>query len=113
MNQNKPSGAPTVFSVISFVISVLAFICAVIFLLTSAFDPDGGTATAVSNRGILTLTGMIFFTAGVWIFGIIGSLLGFIMTIVDIVAKRTRILWMPITAVVLAIVSIVLSFKAY
>jgi hypothetical protein len=56
---------------------------------------------------------MIFFTAGVWIFGIIGSLLGFIMTIVDIVAKRTRILWMPITAVVLAIVSIVLSFKAY
>ena len=80
MNQNKPSGAPTVFSVISFVISVLAFICAVILLLTSAFDPDGGTATAVSNRGILTLTGMIFFTAGVWIFGIIGSLLGFIIS---------------------------------
>ncbi len=56
---------------------------------------------------------MIVFTAATWIFAILGGFVGFVMLIVDIVAKRLNILWMPITSMVLGIVSLIMSAIAY
>ena len=68
---------PVVFSVIALVFSALALICAIVLLIISdvGFD-SGGSATALTNRAVLTVSGMIFFTGFTWIFAIIGGLMG-------------------------------------
>ncbi|MCR5687256.1 MAG: hypothetical protein K6G58_04480 [Lachnospiraceae bacterium] len=116
VNRSGRSASPalTVFSVIALAVSVLALICVLLLLVISkAGTGQGGTATAVSNSVALSVTGMIFFTAFTWIFAISGGMAGFIMLITDIAAKRADIVWMPILAVVLGIVSILLSLLAY
>ena len=111
---SKPSAVPTVLSVIAFVISILALICAIALIIISKVGPEsGGTATALTNRAVFTVSGMIFFTGFTWLFAMLGGLAGFIMTIVDIAMKRTGILWMPIVATLTGIISIILSFAAY
>ena len=105
---NKPSAVPTVFSVISLVLSALAFICAILlYIIVNVVPKQGGTATALTGRAVLTVSGMVIFIAGAWGFGLIGGLAGFIMTIVDAATKRTKILWIPICAIVLGVISIV------
>ena len=112
MNQQekRPSAGPVIFSVIALAISVLALIFAIVLIIISAVGPEsGGSATALTNRAVLTVTGMIFFTGFTWIFALIGALMGFVMTIVDIVIKRVKIIWSPVLAMVLGITSIILS----
>ena len=112
MNQQekRSSAGPVIFSVIALVISALALIFAIVLIIISAVGPEsGGSATALTNRAVLTVTGMIFFTGFTWIFALIGALMGFVMTIVDIVIKRVKIIWSPVLAMVLGITSIILS----
>ena len=108
--EKKPSAVPVVFSAIALTASVLALICAVLLIVVSAVGPEsGGTATALTNRAVLTVSGMIFFTGFTWVFAIVGGLMGFIMLIVDIVVKRVKIIWIPILAMVLGVISVILS----
>ena len=112
MNQQekRPSAVPVVFSVIALVFSALAMICAIVLIIISVVGPErGGSATALTNRAVLTVSGMIFFTGFTWIFAMIGGLMGFVMTIVDIIVKRVKIIWIPALAMVLGITSIILS----
>ena len=112
MNQQekKPSAGPVVFSVIALAFSALALICAIVLIIISGVGPEsGGSATALTNRAVLTVSGMIFFTGFTWIFAMIGGFMGFIMIIVDIVVKRVKIIWIPIVAVVLGVTSMILS----
>ena len=89
---------------------MLALICAVLLIVVSAVGPEsGGTATALTNRAVLTVSGMIFFTGFTWVFAMVGGLMGFIMLIVDIVVKRVKIIWIPILAMVLGVISVILS----
>ena len=110
-NQEKrQSAVPTVFSVISLVFSALALICAILLIIISNVGPErGGTATALTNRAVLTVSGMIFFVGFTWIFAMIGGFMGLVMTIVDAVVKRVRIIWIPILAIVLGVTSVILS----
>ena len=104
---------PTVISIISLVFSTLAIICAILLLLVVNVGPkSGGTSTALTNEAVLTVSGMIILIAGTWGFAIIGGLMGFIMTIIDIAIKRIRILWMPVLAMVMGIVGIVMCCMA-
>ena len=106
----KPSAVPVVFSIIALVVSTLALICAIVLIIVSTVGPErGGTATALTNRAVLTVSGMIFFTAFAWGFAMIGGFMGFVMTIVDIAVKRVKIIWIPVLAIVLGIGSIILS----
>ena len=106
----KPSAVPTVISVISLIFSVLALICAILLIIVSNVGPErGGSATALTNRAVLTVSGMVFFTGFTWLFAMVGGFTGFIMTIVDAVVKRVRIIWIPILAVILGITSMILS----
>ncbi len=108
--EKRPSAGPVVFSVIALAFSVLALICAIILIIVSAIGPEsGGSATALTNRAVLTVSGMIFFTGFTWIFALIGTLIGFVMTIVDIAVKRVKVIWIPVLAMVLGITSIILS----
>ena len=108
--EKKPSAVPVVFSAIALTVSVLALICAVLLIVVSTVGPEsGGTATALTNRAVLTVSGMIFFTGFTWVFAMIGGLMGFIMLIVDIVVKRVKIIWIPILAMVLGVISMILS----
>ena len=108
--EKKPSAVPVVFSAIALTASVLALICAVLLIVVSAVGPEsGGTATALTNRAVLTVSGMIFFTGFTWIFAMIGGIMGFVMTIVVIIKKRVKIIWIPIAAMVLAVTSMILS----
>ena len=108
--EKRPSASPVVFSVIALVFAALALICAIVLIIISAVGPEsGGSATALTNRAVLTVSGMIFFTGFTWIFAMIGGLMGFVMTIVDIIVKRTKIIWIPVSAMVLSITSIILS----
>ncbi len=112
MNQQgkKPSAVPVVFSVIALVFSALALICVIVLIIVSVVGPEsGGSATALTNRAVLTVSGMIFFTAFTWIFAMIGGLIGLVMTIVDIIVKRVKIIWIPVSAVVLGVTSMILS----
>lgn len=112
MNQQekRPSAVPVVFSVIALVFSAFALICAIILIIISAVGPEsGGSATALTNRAVLTVSGMIFFTGFTWMFAMIGGLMGFVMTIVDIIVKRTKIIWIPVLALILSITSTILS----
>ena len=112
MNQqeSRPSAIPVVFSVVALVFSALALICAIVLLIISVVGPEsGGSATALTNRAVLTVSGMIFFAGFTWLFAIIGGLMGFVMTIVDIIVKRIRIIWIPVLAMVLGIAGIILS----
>ena len=112
MNQQekRPSAGPVIFSVIALAFSALALICAIVLIIISAVGPEsGGSATALTNRAVLTVSGMIFFTGFTWIFAMIGGLMGFVMTIVDIIVKRVKIIWIPVLAMVLGITSIILS----
>ena len=108
--EKKPSAVPVVFSAIALTASALALICAVLLIVVSAVGPEsGGTATALTNRAVLTVSGMIFFTGFTWVFAMVGGLMGFIMLIVDIVVKRVKIIWIPILAMVLGVISVILS----
>ena len=92
------------------VFSILAIICAVVLIIISNVGPEsGGTATALTNRAVLTVSGMIFFTGFTWVFAMIGGFMGFIMVIVDVIVKRVKIIWLPIAAMVLAVASMILS----
>ena len=108
--EKRPSKVPVVFSVIALVFSVLALIFAILLIVVSAVGPErGGSATALTNRAVLTVSGMIFFTGFTWLFAMIGGLIGFVMTIVDIIVKRVKIIWIPVLAMVLGIISMILS----
>ena len=108
--EKRPSAVPVVFSVIALVFSVLAIICAVILIIISNVGPEsGGTATALTNRAVLTVSGMIFFAGFTWLFAMAGGLMGFVMIIVDIIVKRVKIIWIPVLAVILGIISVILS----
>ena len=108
--EKRPSAVPVIFSVIALAFSALALICAIVLIIISSVGPErGGSATALTNRAVLTVSGMIFFTGFTWIFAMIGGLMGFVMTIVDIVVKRVKIIWIPVLAMVLGITSIILS----
>lgn len=116
MNQSAgtTSIVPTVISVIALVVSGLALICVVLLLIVSkAGTGQGGSATAITNSAALSVTGMVFFTAFTWIFAILGGLIGLIMLIIDIAVKRANILWMPISAILLGVISILLSILAF
>ena len=116
MNQSASTTSivPTVISVIALVVSGLALICVVLLLIISkAGTGQGGSATAITNSAALSVTGMVFFTAFTWIFAILGGLIGLIMLIIDIAVKRANILWMPISAIVVGVISILLSILAF
>ena len=101
---NNPSAALTVLSIIAFATSAIAMIFAILFVIIVNVGPEsGGTATALTGRAVLTVSGMILFTAATWGFGMLGTLMGFVMTIVDLAKRSFRIVWMPIAAVVLGI----------
>lgn len=108
--EKRPSAVPVVFSAIALVFSVLALICAIFLIVVSAVGPEsGGSSTALTNRAVLTVSGMVFLTGFAWIFAMIGGFMGFIMTIVDIIVKRLKIIWIPVSAMVLAITSMIMS----
>ena len=108
------SVVPTVFSVIALVVSVMALICVLLLLIISkAGTGQGGTATAITNSAALSVTGMIFFTAFTWIFAILGGMIGLAMLIIDIVVKKASTLWMPISAIVLGVISLLLSLLVF
>ena len=108
--EKKPSAVPVVFSVIALVFSTLALIFAIVLIIISVVGPEsGGSATALTNRAVLTVSGMIFFTGFTWVFAMIGGFVGFIMLIVDIIVKRIKIIWIPIVAMVLSVTSMILS----
>ena len=116
MNQSASttSTAPNVISVIALVVSGIALICVVLLLIISKTGTgQGGSATAITNSAALSVTGMVFFTAFTWIFAILGGLIGLIMLIIDIAVKRANILWMPISAIVVGVISILLSILAF
>ena len=116
MNQSAgtTSIVPTVISVIALVVSGLALICVVLLLIISKTGTgQGGSATAITNSAALSVAGMVFFTAFTWIFAILGGLIGLIMLIIDIAVKRANILWMPISAIVVGVISILLSILAF
>ena len=116
MNQSASTTSivPTVISVIALVASVIAFVCVILLLIVSkAGTGQGGSATAITNSVALSVTGMVFFAAFTWIFAILGGLTGLIMLIIDIAVKRANILWMPISAIVVGVISILLSILAF
>ena len=114
MNEEKPSVVPKVFSIITLVIGVLSFICAIIVILISVFGTErGGISTALTNKVVLFITGQIIFTVAVWVLGIIGEIVAFISLIVDIAAKSAKYIWMPIVTMVMGIVSIIMSAAVY
>ena len=116
MNQSASTTSivPTVISVIALVASVIAFVCVILLLIVSkAGTGQGGSATAITNSAALSVAGMVFFTAFTWIFAILGGLIGLIMLIIDIAVKRANILWMPISAIVVGVISILLSILAF
>ena len=105
---------PTVISVIALVVSGIALVCVLLLLIISkAGTGQGESATAITNSAALSLAGMVFFTAFTWIFALLGGLVGLIMFVIDIAVKRTNILWMPISAIVLGVTSMLLSILAF
>ena len=116
MNQSASttSTAPNVISVIALVVSGIALVCAILLLIVSKVGTgQGGSATAITNSAALSVTGMVFFAAFTWIFAILGGLIGLIMLIIDIVVKRANIVWIPISAIVVGVISILLSLLAF
>ncbi|MBR1597617.1 MAG: hypothetical protein IJ661_01740 [Lachnospiraceae bacterium] len=104
---------PTVISIISLAFSSFAIICAILLLLVvNVGSKSGDTSTALTNEAVLTVSGMIILILGTWGFAVIGGLMDFIMTIIDIAIKRIRILWMPVLAMVMGIVGIVMCCTA-
>ena len=116
MNQSASTTliVPTVISVIALVVSGLALICVVLLLIISKTGTgQGGSATAITNSAALSVAGMVFFTAFTWIFAILGGFIGLIMLIIDIAVKRANNLWMPISTIVVGVISILLSILAF
>ena len=112
--KNRPSAAPMVFSIIALVFSSLALVSAILFIIVLHIGPEsGGTATALTGRAVLTVSGMILFTAATWGCAMTGGFLGFIMMIVDIAVKRLKILWIPILSMVLGIAGIIICAAGY
>lgn len=113
MDKNT-SPAPKVISLISFIFSVVSLISAISLIITSGVAGKSlGTATAITTGTVVTVTGMILLTAVTWASAIFGSLIGFIMLIVDLVIKRINIIWMPVAAIIIGIASIMITALAY
>ena len=112
--EQKQSAAPKVFSMIFMITSVIACICAVILRgIVGSVTGSSGSATAVTNSAVITVAGIVFLSAGTWVFSLIGGVGGFIMLIIDLVIKRVKILWIPVTAIILGVISVMITVLAY
>ncbi|MCR5475565.1 MAG: hypothetical protein K6F28_10245 [Lachnospiraceae bacterium] len=112
--EKKPSVLPKVFSIIALVISGFALISVIALYAVAGFGPkSGGTATALTDEAVLAVSGMVFFTGATWIFAMVGAGLGIVMLVVDIAVKRTKIIWMPVTSVILGIASMIASIFVF
>lgn len=102
MEQQKNSKAFLVASIVSLVISGLGIISLVMVGAMIIFaGSGGGSATAITNEAVLGIAGAFLFIACAWIFGGIGGIMGIVMTIIGLVKKYFRIIWMPILGMVL------------
>lgn len=104
MEQKKTSNAFKAVSIVSLVISGLGIISlGMIGVMLIYAGSGGGSATAVTNEAVLGIAGILLFVACAWIFGAIGGLMGIVMTIIGLVKKYFRIIWIPILSVVLGV----------
>ena len=102
MEQKQSSNAFKVVSIVSLVISGLGILSLVMIGVMLIYaGSGGGSATAITNEAVLGIAGMLLFVACAWIFGAIGGLMGIVMTIIGLVKKYFRIIWIPILSVVL------------
>ena len=102
MEQKKTSSVFRVVSIISLVISGLGILSLVMIGVMLIYaGSGGGSATAITNEAVLGIAGMLLFVACAWIFGAIGGLMGIVMTIIGLVKRYFRIIWIPILSVVL------------
>lgn len=100
---SKGSAAMAVFSVIPFVLSVISVVSAgILYSIVSRSSNN-------MNEAALSVIGMIFFIAATWGFGLLGTLGGFVMTVLSLIKKRTKTVIFPVLGVVLGIAAVVIA----
>ena len=105
MEQTKSSKAYFVASIVSLAISGLSIVSLILVGVMLLFSGSGGgSATAITNEAVLGIAGILLFVACSWIFGGIGGLIGIVMTIIGLVKKYFKRIWMPILSIVLGVI---------
>jgi hypothetical protein len=101
----KTSKLGLIVSIVSLVISGLGIIslCTIPVLYLYG-TTGGGSGTAVTNEAVLGIAGIMFSVVCAWICGAIGGIVGIAGTIVCIVKKQVKKIWMPILSIVLGAV---------
>ena len=107
MEQYNESKGFIVASVISLVFSGLGMLSLFMTVVMFFYAGSGNNSTAVINEAVLGILGIMFFVAGSWIFGLIGLIMGIIVTIVGLVKKQFRQIWIPIVSAILGIILLI------
>ena len=108
MEQKQIPTAIRVMSIISPIISGLGLLAGSMIIVMFIFSGTGQSTTAITNEFVLGFVGGLFFVGISIILGAIGTLYGIIVTIIDIVKKCFRILWMPILGTVMGFVPLII-----
>jgi uncharacterized membrane protein YqjE len=101
--EKKTSKGYLIASIISLVITGLEILSGICIVLSLVFAGTGPGSTAVTNEAVVGILGMMFFIAVLMILSAIGGLMGLIVTIIGIVKKQYKLVWMPIISFVLGI----------
>lgn len=109
MERKTSYGITLGFSIVSLIFSILGIISMIMIYVMFIYAGSGHGTQAVTNEAVLGITGAIFFIGMMWFFAGLGALIGFIMTIVGIASKNTKILWIPVVSLILGMIPYVIT----
>ena len=106
----KPHVVTTIISIITLIISALSLLSSIALLILTNTTVSGGDNIGIEMVGYISGIGLFMICA--FILALVGGIAGFIMTIVTLVVKNFKTVWMPIVSMVACIAAVIITVGA-
>lgn len=101
--QKKPPVVVNVLSIVSLAISAVASLLSIAFLILTNTTVSNGDSVGVEMVGYVS--GFMIFMLGSLALAFVGGISGFVMTIITLVVRNFRMVWIPVVSMIASIVA--------
>ena len=105
--QKKPPVVVNVLSIVSLAISAVAFLLSIAFLILTNTTVSNGDSVGVEMVGYVS--GFMIFMLGSLALAFVGGISGFVMTIITLVVRNFRMVWIPVVSMIASIVACIVT----
>ena len=113
MKEKKATDAVSLFSIISMGISGMGILAILLAVGALFLGGSGGSSTAITNEAVIGIAGFILLIGCSAICGVVGTISGVVMTIITIVKKKNKTIWIPILSVVIGLLPFALAILLF